>query len=454
MNSARKCVPEPPVWCAGAYLSRVITRVHADLMTEAHRVTPPQPDRAAPSELLRRARESLLIAGGFLGTGRHRSRQLDRLLEPWINAWTFSHMRWLRPVERVRAAAHPRPLPKRHRPLKVRYELDGTSFGLSDLHRRTETTAFVVLHRGAVVHEQYPGRFAGGSRRFLLFSLTKSMLSVLVGIAVDEGAIDDLQTPVVSYLPQLRGTAYDGPSVLDLLNMSSGVGDLEDWADPESTIIRLKKAVNGDGTLTDLVTSVQSGTTPGTAFNYSSLDAQVLGWVLEAATGTALPRYAAQRLWSRLGAEHDGFFWLSWTRPRTAIGAGSFNATPRDLARLGLLMTRQGTVGDEHIVSSEWVARCRAGDRPHLAVGALGPSGYPHYGYSRLWWTVDGPRRPVTGLGIYGQYLYVDTEADVVIVKSSAWPTPDDPDRDRETITALQAVADYLAAEETRTPEA
>ena len=217
-------------------------------MTNAHRVRPLRPQRAALSELLRRARKGLLIAGGFLGTGRHRSRQLDRLLEPWINAWTFSHMRWLRPVERVRAAARPRPLPKRHRPLNVSYELDGRGFGLSDLHRRTETTAFVVLHRGAVVHEQYPGAVASADFwRFLLFSLTKSMLSVLVGIAVDEGAIDDLQTPVVSYLPQLRGTAYDGPSVLDLLNMSSGVGDLEDWADPKSTVIRLKNAVNGDG---------------------------------------------------------------------------------------------------------------------------------------------------------------------------------------------------------------
>ena len=415
-------------------------------MTDPHRAARLEPDPLTLPEIWRRFRDALLIAGAFFGTSRHRSRQLERLLQPWINAWTFAHMRWLRPVQQVPAADRPRPLPRRHRPLDVRYRFAGAEWGLDDLHRRTETTAFVVLHRGVVVHELYPGRFAGASRPFLLFSLTKSMLSVLVGIAVAEGDIGDLRDPVVAYLPHLRGTAYDGPSVLDLLTMSSGVGDLEDWADPDSLIVRFKNAIDGDGSLAQLVSSVESRRPPGTAFNYSSVDAQVLGWVLEAATGTALPDYAARRLWARLGTERDGYFWLSRTKPRTAIGAGSFNATPLDVARLGLLMARNGAVGGEQVVPSDWVARCRAGAAPYLSVGALGSSGYPHYGYSCLWWTLDEPRRPITGLGIYGQYLYVDPEADVVIVKSSAWPTPDDPDRDHETITALTAIADHLAA--------
>src|SRR5687767_9337170 len=89
------------------------------------------------AEMCRRMWEGLMIVGGFLGASRHRSRQLDRLLQPWINAWTFSHMRWLRPFEPVRAAERSRPLPKRHRPLSVRYRFDGAELDLDDLHRRT-----------------------------------------------------------------------------------------------------------------------------------------------------------------------------------------------------------------------------------------------------------------------------------------------------------------------------
>jgi len=179
-------------------------------------------------------------------------------------------------------------------------------------------------------------------------------------------------------------------------------------------------------------------------FNYSTLDAQVLGWTLEGATGTSLPEYAARRLWSRIGAERDAFYCLNRTAPRTAIGGGGFNATPRDVARLGLLMARGGRIGRTRIVSPEWVARSRGRELSHLAVGKLGPSGYPHYGYANQWWTLGGDRRAFTGLGVHGQYLYVDPDADVVIVKCSAWRRQDDAARDRESIAALQAIVAHL----------
>jgi CubicO group peptidase (beta-lactamase class C family) len=375
-----------------------------------------------------------------------RSRRLDLLLRPPLQAWTLTHMNRLRPTAPVPRGGPARPLPDAHRSLDVGYTVDGARFRLADLHRRTGTTSFVVLHRGAVVHEQYRGRFAGPSARFLLFSLTKSVTSMLIGIAIDEGAIAGVDDPVVKYLPDLHGSVYDGPTIAHLLDMSSGAGAGEDWTDPDSTVVRFKRAIDGDGSVRDVIASLPRTAIAGSTFNYSSIDAQVLGCVLEAATGTPLPRYTAERLWQRIGAEHDAYFWLTFPRPRSAVAAGSFAATARDVARLGLLMARAGRVQGEQAVPAAWVARSRGGDAGHLRVGALGPSGYPHYGYANQWWTLGGPRRAFTGLGIYGQYLYVDPEADVVIVKTSAWPAPDDPGRDRETVTALQAVADHLAS--------
>jgi CubicO group peptidase (beta-lactamase class C family) len=109
-------------------------------------------------------------------------------------------------------------------------------------------------------------------------------------------------------------------------------------------------------------------------------------------------------------------------------------------------MTNDGVVAGRQVVPREWVRRSRGSDLPQLAVGALGPSGYPHYGYSNQWWTLgSGCFDAFSALGVHGQYLYVDPSADVVIVKCSAWPTQDDERRDRETITALRRIADHFA---------
>ncbi|MCA2214197.1 hypothetical protein [Jidongwangia harbinensis] len=101
-------------------------------------------------------------------------------------------------------------------------------------------------------------------------------------------------------------------------------------------------------------------------------------------------------------------------------------------------------IAGRRVVPSGWSRRTWGRRLPHLAVGALGESGYDHYGYSTLWWTVAAHRPAVTGLGVHGQYLFVDPVADVVIVKCSAWPALDDERRDRETVTALRRVAEDL----------
>jgi CubicO group peptidase (beta-lactamase class C family) len=371
-------------------------------------------------------------------------RQGDLIMRRPFNEWTFTHMNWLLPTERVARGEFRFPLPGHSRPLQLTYRHDGHEYDLADLHRRTFTTAFVVLHRGALVHESYPGTFAGPRARFQLFSLSKSITSMLVGIAVAEKAIGSLRDPVTLYRPEFAGTAYDGATLADLLDMTSGVGDLERWDVPGTDIKRFEEACLGRGTILDVLRSARRSAAPGTRFNYSTLDSQLIGWVLEAATGRTLARYAEQRLWQRIGADRDAYYWLSRSRPRTAIGGGSFNATARDVARVGLLMAHDGRIAGEQIVPRDWVRRSAARNVAHLAVGALGPSGYDHYGYANQWWTLAGEHRAFTGLGVHGQYLFVDPVADVVIVKCSAWPAEDDPARDRETITALTSIAAHL----------
>jgi len=372
-------------------------------------------------------------------------RQTDRIMRRPFNEWTFTHMNWLLPTSTVARGPVTRPLPVRHEPLDLTYRFDDRDHSLTDLHRRTHTTAFVVLHRGRIVYESYPGRFASARTRMQLFSVSKSITSLLIGIALADGAIGNVKDQVVDYRPDFRGTAYDGVTVADLLDMCSGVGDQEVW-DLNSPIRRFERAVINGGDVTEIIRAARRTCEPGTSFNYSTFDNQMLGWVLEAATGQPLASYCSDRLWGPIGAERDAFYGLTRSHPRTAVGSGAFNATARDLARVGQLMVDDGVVGDRQIVPAEWVRRSRGSGLPHLAVGALGDAEPGHYGYANQWWTLgESAFHAFTGLGVHGQFLFVDPAADVVIVKCSAWSTEEDHARDRETITAMRRIADHFA---------
>jgi CubicO group peptidase (beta-lactamase class C family) len=373
-------------------------------------------------------------------------RQGDLIMRRPFNEWTFTHMSWLMPTERVTRGDTHLPLYENPDRLDLTYRFEDRDHTLAELHRRTFTTAFVVLHRGEIVHETYPGAFAGPRARMQLFSVSKSVTSMLVGIALADGAIGSVKDRITDYRPDFLGTAYEETVIAELLDMTSGVGDAEVWDVPDSGIKRFEQAVMGGGDVAEVIRSAPRTAPAGERFNYSTFDAQILGWVLEAATGRSLAEYASERLWSQIGADRDAYYWLTRARPRTAIGAGSFNATARDVARLGLLMANDGVVAGKQIVPRDWVRRSRGSDLPQLAVGALGPSGYDHYGYANQWWTLGASAFDAfTGVGVHGQYLFVDPTADVVIVKCSAWPTQDDERRDRETIAALRRIADHFA---------
>lgn len=383
-----------------------------------------------------------VVAAGGVWLWRHQGEIATR--RP-VNEWVFTHMNLLMPTEPILGPPSSHSLETRGTLPAVGYQFGGRHRALAELHERTHTTSFMVVHRGRVLTEEYPGRFAGPGVRFQCYSLTKSITSILVGIAVDRGEIASIGDPVTRYRPELAGSAYDGTTVEQLLDMTSGVGGLEDWTDPDAPILRFQEAVTQGGSVLEVVRSQPRVAEPGAVFNYSTIESHVLGWVLEAATGMTLAQNASARLWRPVGAEHDGYYFLTRGKPRTALGGGSLNATTRDLARLGLLMANGGRVGSgptaTQVISEAWVERSRGGDNPLLQVGALDAGGgYSHYGYANQWWTLGGPGRVFTGLGVHGQYLWIDSENDLVIVKTSAWNTADDLDRDRETVAAFRAI--------------
>lgn len=228
------------------------------------------------------------------------------------------------------------------------------------------------------------------------------------------GALPSIDRDVVHFLPELKGSAFDGVSIKNVLQMSSGARWNENYGDPDSDIARFGAAMNG-GSLESVAAATSREYPPGTHFRYNSIETQVLGMLLTRVTGTALTDYFRARLWEPCGMEDDAFFTIDGEGIEMA--AGGLNATLRDYAKFGQLFLAGGARGGRQIVPERWVAMSTRPNDAHVEPGCLMP-GLP-FGYGYQWWLPDGSGA-FSAIGIYNQFVFVDPKSRVVIAKSSA----------------------------------
>ena len=229
-------------------------------------------------------------------------------------------------------------LPEKHRKLPETYVYEGETKKISDWIKHTDTTGLIVIKDGVVVFENY---YDGNEKSTLSISMSvaKSFVSFLIGVALEEGQIVDLQDPVDTYAPELKGSGYEGVSLKNVLQMSSGIRFTEDYGDLKSDIVRLVVSFT-TGSLNEFIANLTNERKPGTFNQYVSADTQVLSMVLKGATNKSLTEYMQAKLWSHLGAEYNAK-WL--TDPDgTELAFGGLNAALRDYARFGLLYLNQG----------------------------------------------------------------------------------------------------------------
>lgn len=271
----------------------------------------------------------------------------------------------------------------------------------------TRTVAFVVMHDDRVVYEHYARGYDAGSL-FNSFSISKSILAVLVGIAMEDGAIRDLDASVADYRPELAGTAYGAVPLRSLLMMNSGAGE-----GAFRPLARAKFYYTDD--LAAEVAGAERHSPIEARWRYSEADAQVLGLVLEAAVGRTLSAYLAEKIWRPLGMEADAL----WALDREGGREKAFcciSARARDFARLGRLMAGGGRWEGRQVVPEAWA-------RHAVVPGVTAPCGYVH---RHLWWFPEGAEDDYYAYGHRGQYLYVNPRARTVIVKFSEtkWQDP------------------------------
>ena len=306
----------------------------------------------------------------------------------------------------------------RAKEIAPRYRIDGAEYGVSDYVRRGNVAGLLVIRHGAIVLERY-ALGLGETTRWSTMSMVKSITATLVGTALHEGAIRSLDDAAAYYLPTLQGSAYDRVRIRDLLTMSSGVGWVEDYADPQSDVNRYSKLL-GDkvpGGVLSLLRTLPAVAEPGTRFNYNTGDTYALGCLVTAAVGTTLADYLSRTLWQPLGMECDAFYTLEADAGQE-IGGSRAGITLRDLGRFGAFILRGGIASDRAILPGSWLADAA---KPAFALDPAGNSfGANGYGYS--WW-LDGTGT-MAAVGFAGQSLVIDQAAGLVTVTLSCQPQP------------------------------
>jgi CubicO group peptidase (beta-lactamase class C family) len=336
----------------------------------------------------------------------------------------FADMRGLYPTREIRRGAHVRELPT-GAALDVHYEHDGRHFGLDDFIERGRIAGLLVLDRGRVVLERYALGHTPDTR-WISFSMAKSIASTLVGAAVHNGAITSLDEPVTRSVPRLRGSAYDGVTIRQVLQMSSGVRWVETYLDPASDRRRLLhlQAAERPGAVLDYLATLARAAPPGSVFNYSTGETFLLGAILTGAFGRPVCEVLSEKIWQPLGMQADAYWQLDAPGGQEFTGSG-LSATLRDYARFADFVLGDGVIDGKRVLPEGWVAMSSAVvPGSILAPGRL--PGYEPLGYGFQWWTFppEFGARVFGALGIFGQQIYIDVDTRLVIVLHAAWPEP------------------------------
>ena len=315
----------------------------------------------------------------------------------------FPHMEKLFPGHIVKAGPKVRPLPE-GRPLPVpAAEIDAYIAA-------NNVAGLIVVQGGKVRLERY-ARGYGMDGRWTSFSVAKSFTSTLVGAAIRDGYIRSVDEPVTKYIPDLAGSGYDGVTIAQLLTMTSGVRWNEDYTDVKSDVARmfLEAVPAGQDPTVYYMKNLPRETAPGSKWVYKTGETNLIGVLVQRATGKPLATYLSDKVWKPWGMESDAF-WMVGPSGHEVSGC-CLSVSLRDYARMGMFALS----GGKGVVPAGWFAEAT---RPHADIGD------PGSGYGYQWWTY--PQGRFGAVGIFGQVIRIDPKTRTVVVMSSAWPKATD----------------------------
>ncbi|MBL0924529.1 MAG: serine hydrolase [Sphingomonadaceae bacterium] len=307
-----------------------------------------------------------------------------------------------------------------------------------DAYMKAQRTAgLVIVQDGKIRLEKYGLDFSGDGK-WTSFSVAKSFTSTLVGAAIKDGYIKSIEDKVSSYIPDLKGSAYDDVTIRQLLTMTSGVKWNEDYADPKSDVALFNqhKAEDGMDVTVSYMRKLPREAPAGTKWVYKTGETNLLGVLVSSATKKTLAAYLSEKIWAPFGMEQDGSWLLGSTGHE--ISGCCIQASTRDYARFGLFMLGGAMIDGKPMLPDDWMTPATT---KQADIGVVGK------GYGFQWWTYDDGS--YAAQGIFGQGIFIDPKRRLVIASNSNWPKATDADtvgQQREAFyKAVQAAVDAEA---------
>jgi CubicO group peptidase (beta-lactamase class C family) len=337
--------------------------------------------------------------------------------------WGYRNMEKLFPVKIIARGVNIHPLPVASQSIDPTFTFRGETYDTTAYMAAFRASGVLVIKDGRIVLERY-GLERRPDERWTSFSVAKSVTSTLIGAAIGDGKIGSLDDPVTRYIPELKGSAYEGVTVRQLITMTSGVKWNEDYTDPNSDVAKVGLSVLEPGVnpVVSYMRRLPREAPPGTKFVYKTGETDLAGILLTNAVGEPMAQYLSEKIWKPWGMEQDGV-WLEDVAGHERGGC-CISMTLRDYGRFGEFMLEGGKAGAASVVPAGWIEDATA---PHVKK--------PPYGY--FWWLFPGGYEAE---GVFGQTVSIFPKDHLVVVINSAWGKAWDDDIDAARIKYLTAI--------------
>lgn len=287
----------------------------------------------------------------------------------------------------------------------------------------------IVLQNNTILLEEY-AEDVNENTLWTSFSVAKSISSMLLGAALKDGAIKSLDDRLDEYISEFKGEDYGQVTVRQLLTMTSGIAWNEDYTDENSDVAQmyLKPCEGKEAHILTYMKSLKSVANPGEKWNYSTGETDLLGILIQKATGKSLAEYLSEKIWIPWGMESCAY-WLADECSELNIGGSGLSATLRDYARLGTVMLNNSELYGEKLLADEWLEN---------ATEMLFKTGEGDGGYGYLWWKAGNGS--YLAVGIFGQMIYINPAKNLVIAQYAAWSSAGSKELSNNRSDFIQAV--------------